>query len=151
KFIADSSPDKGPNHVSFGLSQNGEQIGLFPANGPAIDAVVFGPQQNGVSEGRLPDGSTNIVRFVDTPSPGESNFLPLDNVLVNEVLTHTELPLEDAIELVNRSTAPVNISGWYLSDSINDLRKYRIPDGTVLQPGSFAVFYESQFNPLPGF
>ena len=151
KFIADSLPLTGPNHVNFSLSAGGESLGLFPASGAAIDAYTFGAQASGVSEGRLPDGSTNVVSFIDTPTPGESNFLPLDNVVINEILTHTDPPLEDAVELFNQSPSPVDIGGWYLSDSASSLRKYRIPDNTVIPSGGFAVFYEYQFNALPGF
>jgi hypothetical protein len=50
----------------------------------------------------------------------------------------------------------VDISGWYLSDDFvrtnstggYDLKKYRIPDGTVLPAGGFKVFYERDFNTL---
>ena len=54
----------------------------------------------GVSQGRFPDGSANIVSFPTTVSPGESNYLPLTNAVANEILTHTDPPLEDAIEYV---------------------------------------------------
>jgi hypothetical protein len=49
----------------------------------------------------------------------------------------------------NVSFGAVDISGWWISDSQNDPKKFRIPQGTVLQPGGFVVFYENQFNPLP--
>ena len=67
-------------------------------------------------------------------------------VVVNEVLAHTDLPLEDAIELHNPTDQAINIGGWFLSDSADTLKKYRIPDGTTIQPDGYAVFYEYQFN-----
>src|SRR5439155_295997 len=36
-------------HAGFQLSKNGEEIGLFTADGLTVDAVVFGPQQNDIS------------------------------------------------------------------------------------------------------
>ena len=95
------------------------------------------------------------MSFPDTATPGESNYLPIPNVVINEVLTHSDEPLEDAIEVHNLSAAPVDISGWYLSDSRTFLEKFRIPDGTVLAPNSYRVFYEFRgtnggFNPRPG-
>jgi len=57
--------------------------------------------------------------------------------------------LEDAIELHNLSAAPVNISGWYLSDSKNVLRKFQIPTNNTIAAGGFKVFYEYQFNADP--
>lgn len=77
---------------------------------------------------------------------GKAGILPLTNVVVNEVLTHTDLPLEDAIELYNANGQPVDISGWWLSDAEDMPRKYPIPSGTILPPYGFKVFYEYQFN-----
>jgi hypothetical protein len=149
RFIADDNAGAGADHVNFGLRAGGEAIGLFAGNGTQIDAVTFGAQQTGVSQGRFPDGSANIEPFPGTPTPGASNLRAITDIVISEVLTHTDVPLEDAIELQNVSHGAVDISGWWISDSQNDPKKFRVPDGTVLQPGGFVVFYENQFNPLP--
>ncbi len=152
QFFADSSPAKGANHVNFKMAGNtGEAIGLFSDRGLLIDSISFGPQDSGISEGRFPDGSTNIVRFPGTATPGASNLRMLQDVVINEVLSHSDLPLEDALELYNLTTGSLDLSGWYLSDDKNDPRRFRIPDGTIIQPGGYVVFYEWQFNPTPGF
>src|SRR6185312_2527565 len=88
--------------------------------------------------------------FAQTASPGESNFLPLSNAVVNELLSHTDPPLEDAVEFYNPSGGDANIGGWYLSNSQDDLKKYRIADGTIIPAGGFKVVYEYQFNPTNG-
>jgi len=54
--------------------------------------------------------------------------------------------LEDAVELFNPTASPVDIGGWYLSDSPSDLKRYRIPPGTVVPAGGFQVFYQYQFG-----
>jgi hypothetical protein len=154
KFIADGQPENGANHADFSLDGGGEAIVLYPpGTAPAIDRVDFGAQEEDVSEGRLPDGrpGTSYVRFPTTATPGESNYLPLENVVISEALTHSDPPFEDAIELRNQSDDPVDVGGWFLSDSRDDLRKYRIADGTVIPAGGFLVIYEYQFNPNPGF
>ncbi len=152
KFVADGNTAQGANHVNFSLSAGGESISLFPSgSAPVYDQISFGAQRSGVSEGRLPDGAAAIIAFTSSSSPGEANYLPLRSVVISEALSHTDLPFEDAIELQNLSREPVDVSGWLLSDSINDLRKFRIPDGTVIAPGGFKVFYEYQFNSEPGF
>jgi hypothetical protein len=71
-------------------------------------------------------------------------------VVINEVLAHSDPPFEDAIELRNLTATPIDVGGWFLSDDANSPTKFRIPDGTVIAPGGFAVFYEYQFNPTPG-
>jgi hypothetical protein len=145
-FRASGNSAAGADHVNFSLAASGESLGIFTADAVQIDAVTFGQQQTGVSQGRLPDGASNLVFFAETPTPGESNFLPLTNVVVNEVLAHSDPPLEDAIELHNLASSAVDISGWFLSDSKNHLKKFRIPSGTILGPNGFKVFYEYEFN-----
>ncbi len=147
RFIADNIVTAGPDHTNFKLSGSGEAIGLYRDVNTEIDTIVFGPQIEGASEGRLPDGSTNWVRFYTTATPADANYLPLTTVVINEVLSHSNTnTLEDAIELYNASAEPVDISGWYLSDQQRELKKYRIPDGPALPAGGYAVFYENQFN-----
>ena len=147
-FDADNAPQNGANHVNFKLSNGGESIGLSLPGGTLLDAVSFGAQTLGVSQGRLPDGAANITSFPISQSPGDLNWLPLGNVVINEVLTHTDPPLEDAIEVLNTNAASVSITGWFLSDSKNNLRRYQITNAITLPPGGFRVFYETQFNDL---
>ncbi len=82
-------------------------------------------------------------------SPGTVGSGPRRDVWVNEVLSNTNLEKADAIELHNATTQDIDIGGWYLSDSNNDFRKFRIPDETILAAGQYLVFNESQFNPEP--
>src|SRR5204862_1620576 len=70
-----NSPDL---HVNFQLSKNGEQIGLFAPDGRQVDAVTFGAQTSDVSEGRCPDGGTNILSL-SNPTPRLPNVCPFGN------------------------------------------------------------------------
>jgi len=149
KIIADGDLAAGADHVPFALGRTGESLGISDANGTLIDQYTFGAQLTGVSQGRLPDGTTNVVSFPETASPEESNFLPIPNIVINEVLSHADPPFEDAIEIRNTGGVSVNVTGWYLSDDRTALRKYRIPSGSVPANG-YRVFYQYQFNPLPG-
>jgi len=68
-------------------------------------------------------------------------------VVVNEILSNSGSS-PDWIELYNRSSSPVNIGGWFLSDSALDLAKYRIPVGTVIPAGGYLTYYEDlNFGP----
>jgi hypothetical protein len=111
-----------------------------------VDAAAFGAQTVGVSQGRLPDGASNTVEFPGSATPAESNYRLLENVVISEVLAHTDSPLEDAVELQNLSSSSVDIGGWFLSNSRDNLRKYEFPANTLIPPGGFRVIYESQFN-----
>lgn len=147
RFYADGG--NGADHVKFSLKQSGESLGIFSASGLMLDGVNFGAQTTGVSQGRLPDGSATIVSFPESSSPEESNYLPLADVVINEVLAHTDPPLEDAVELFNTSASPVAIGGWYLSNTKTGLKSYRIPDGASIPAHGFKVIYENAFNHGP--
>ena len=68
-------------------------------------------------------------------------------VVVNEVLTHTDLPQLDAVELFNPSATEADVSHWFISDDRTMAAKYRLPAGTILPPGGYRVFDERDFNP----
>ncbi|HMC28454.1 MAG TPA: lamin tail domain-containing protein, partial [Verrucomicrobiae bacterium] len=146
QFTADGNRDKGADHVNFKLNNGGEQIGIYSPSGVLLNGITFGPQVKGISQGRFPDGSATIVSFPTTASPAESNYLPIPNAVINEVLSHTDPPLEDAIEFFNPTLTPTNIGGWYLSNSKLNLKKYRIADGTILGANGYQVLYEYQFG-----
>jgi len=146
EFIADGNTENGANHVEFNLRAAGEAIGLSTTNGQPIDSITFSNQTTGVSQGRLLDGAANIVFFPGTPSPGDANYVLMNGVVISEVLTHTDLPLEDAVEIRNVGSSAVNVSGWWLSDSRGTPRKYQIPTSAPIPAGGYRVFYEYQFN-----
>jgi hypothetical protein len=83
-------------------------------------------------------------------SPGADDPEPvIAPVLINEVLTHTDLPAVDWVELFNPNAVDVNIGGWFLSDDGALPKKFRIPNGTVISAHGFLVFTEADFNASP--
>jgi len=71
-------------------------------------------------------------------TPGTHNHEP---VVINEFLAATEMPdAGDWIELYNRSDQPVQIGGMFLSDDADDLMRFRIPNGEVLEAGDYRLF-----------
>jgi len=84
-------------------------------------------------------------------SPGADDpAVSIAPVVINEILTHTDPPQIDAIELFNPTGTNVNIGGWFLSDDAAQPKKFRIPNGTTIMAGDFVVFTETQFNATPG-
>jgi hypothetical protein len=71
-------------------------------------------------------------------------------IVVNEALTHTDLPDVDWIELYNPTETDVDIGGWLLTDDGGVPAKFRIPDGTMIPAHGYRVFTEADFNPTPG-
>ena len=148
--FADSSPGEGLDHVNFGLDEKGDSLLLYSrvgTNFALVDAIAFGWQTNGVSSGRLLDGATSVYAFPGADTPGESNYRLLTRVLVNEILTHTDPPLEDAIELFNPGSAPLDIGRWYVSNSRDNFKKFQFAPGTSIATNNYRVLYENSFNP----
>src|SRR5208283_626074 len=85
-----------------------------------LDAVAYGPQQDGVATGRWPDGANDFYRL-SAQTPGASNpSIRLSDVVINELMYDPISGNDDDqyIELYNRSTNAVNLSGWTLSDAV---------------------------------
>ena len=81
-------------------------------------------------------------------SPGRADPAPaaFPPVVVNEALTHTDLPELDSIELFNPASTPAAIGGWFLTDDHTRPAKYCLPADTVIPPGGCVVFTEDQFS-----
>jgi hypothetical protein len=147
-FVADGTTGGG-NHCNFKLGTGGDNLILLQTNGSTvITSRTFGLQQPGVSQGLLPDGATNVTSFPLSPTPEASNYLPAA-VVINEALTNSAAPFEDAIELRNTSSTAVNIGGWWLSDDQSNLQKFQFPPETTIPPNGYLVIYENQFNTGP--
>ena len=69
-----------------------------------------------------------------------------ETVVISEVLTHSDPPLEDAIELHNPTERDVDVGGYCLTDNKEPRSGFRIPDGTVIPAGGYVVFYENRFG-----
>ncbi len=75
KIVADSDPGQGPNHANFKLSASGDSIFLLNAAQDVVDQVSFLAQSKGISQGRYPNGSPDIITFTNSPTPGAANTL----------------------------------------------------------------------------
>src|SRR6185503_1795883 len=145
-FQADGNPGNGRHHVNFNMDADGDALRIYSSTLALIDTVYFGPQNGGVPEGRLPDGQGTIVSFPVSASRGIPNYRPLTTVVLNEVLNHADSPLQQAVELANLNSQSANIGGWYLSDSAANLKKYRVPNGTVVTGNQFYVVTAADLN-----
>jgi len=148
------------NPFSGKLDNGGERLTLVDAAGNVI--LSFDYDDSGDWPGRA-DGTGSSLEIVDPRgdyedahnwdpsaeyhgSPGQAGIGVANSIVVNEVLSHTDPPVEDALELFNPTTNVVNVGGWYLSDDSGQLKKFRIPAGTTITNGGTLTLYEFQFN-----
>jgi hypothetical protein len=147
------------------LSNSGEELQLVDPTGATIhqftyaDAAPWPERADGhgsslelmdpVGDYNDPASWRDSISFGG--SPGTAGIAQSASVVINEVLTHTDPPLSDSIELYNPTDDSINIGGWYLSDSDAQYKKYRIPNNTILPAGGYVTFDEVQhFNPSGG-
>ncbi len=153
---------------SGSLNDAGERLSLVAGDGTSILDFAYSDDDPWPERADGAGGTLELVDATATPAdqfgkyyrwrgstqfggtPAAPGSGPI-GVVINEVLSHTDLPVarSDSIELLNTAPTAIDISGWFLSDSADNLRKFAIPAGTVLGPGRYVVFDESDFNPTP--
>lgn len=126
------------NQLGFALSAAGESLFLFNPDGTrVVDAVRFGAQENGVADGRFPDGTAELRRLTQ-PTPGAENEpFRVSDVVINEIMYHpiSDDDRDEFVELYNHSDRAVDVSGWRFTDGID----YRFPTNVVLPAGGYVV------------
>ena len=146
-------------HAPFRLSSTGDILMLFNAGGTAIDTVNIPALHTDSSYARI---SVNGWEESYMPTPGLENTKeayrsmtePADDspIIINEVMPSNATTLAaangqyyDYIELYNRSSETVSLSGWYLSDDANNVRKWCFPD-VSLGAGEYLVAFASKLD-----
>ncbi|MDA7511183.1 lamin tail domain-containing protein, partial [Verrucomicrobia bacterium] len=103
------------------------------------------------SYGALPNGSPNRRQSFFVATPGEANVtsIPKVSVTINEWMADNVSTIanpinggfDDWFELYNAGDAAVDLSGYFLTDDINDLQLFEIPSNTVIEPKSFLMVW----------
>ena len=88
---ADNDEEEGPLHTNFGLSNDGEEVGLYYQDETEIriaDTLSYGPLGDDLSIGRQTDGATQFV-FFNPSTPGTTNNTATSN---EQSVTITDTP-----------------------------------------------------------
>ena len=140
------------------LSNQGEKLGLANTAGTPVFSVTYNNKDPwplaaaGLGSSLVlldpyapADNPSNWVASAQlNGSPGGPDRFFVRDVVINEVLAHTDPPQEDAVELCNLTTNAISLAGWYLSDDNVVRRKYRFPEGTVIPPQGYLTIYQIQ-------
>ncbi len=137
---------------------------LLINNVPATDLDLLGPEQYIF---RFPQPDIGTVQVSWASGHGIQDLSGLDfvgtnfsyvldpnvdyrDVRINEIMAANASGIrdedgdtEDWIELYNGGTSAIDLTGWYLTDNILDLREWRFP-AVSLQPNSYLVVWASQ-------
>lgn len=144
-------------HAPFRLSSQGGTLMLFNTSGSAIDSVNFPALTADIAyvrEGRSAwassgkatpglentDASYQLLHTVQTDSGVEITEV----VSANTKFAADENGMfQDYFELHNTTGEAVDLSGYFVSDSVETPAKWRLPKGFVLQPGEYRIVYAS--------
>jgi hypothetical protein len=166
--LASRYPGFVPNGIYTGrLDNGGETITLHHPLGARITSVDY---KDGGKWPRTPDGfgfslvssNPNSNTNPDNPTSWRASTNPggspgaddpsstIARVVVNEVLTHTDPPMVDYVELYNPTANQVNVGGWFVTDDASFPFKYRITDNQTIAAQGYLLLTEAEFNTTPG-
>ncbi len=145
------------------LDNKGERISLVDVAGDTIvtlkynDNTPWPSSTDGLGFSLVPvnsnlsndwsDGTNWRASSSINGSPkSDDNSITIDPVFINEILSNSEQPDVDAIELYNPNSKSIDISGWYLSDNRRNPKKWKIPNGTTIPSNGYKVFYEGHYS-----
>lgn len=152
----DRMQGNGIPHTNFSISAERETIVLSDSAGRLIDRVTIENVPVDYSVGLNGQGDWAFFQqatpgFPNTPD-GQSKVDQLirkfnaSGVYITEVMvsnasvaTGVTGLTADYIELYNASAAPVDLSNYGLSDTLNRPRKWQFPLGSVIEPGEYKV------------
>jgi len=140
-------------HKTAGLIQTVSYDDAWHLNsdGPGFSLVMLDPA---VDASLWSHPASWRASLFDGGSPGaaEPGLQPGD-VVINEILSHTDAAGGDWIELHNTAARAVNIADWFISDNESELNRFRIGADRFIRAGGYVVFTEdddfgSSGNPL---
>ncbi len=141
------------------LANGGEHVELQDAAGQTIHSFGYSDNWYDLTDGlgfsltvrtpaALDDPNTLEAKGAWRPSvnaegsPGYDDggdATALGAIVINEIMADALLGGPDWIELYNTTDQAIDIGGWFLSDTTDDLTKYEIADGTVLPADGYIV------------
>lgn len=108
-----------------------------PSGLRVLDTVELGGQEAGVATGRFPDGSPEIHRLQAPTRAAANAGIRLGEVVINELMYHPISGLDDDqyVELLNRSSETLSLSGWRLEEGI----RFTFPADARVPAGGYVV------------
>lgn len=141
----------------FGLNNDSDTV-ILRNNGGVIDQVAYGKESGNAavpgkkkSIARFPNGSDTDLDDIDftvlSPTKGTENVKPVysSDIMITEILPR---PLDGAenefIEIFNKGLAAIDLTGWQVDDEADGSAPYVIPTGTLIDPGKYLSFENSE-------
>ncbi len=144
--------------ADFALSE-GEELTLLDPNGDEADSIWLDRADGDIALARVSEGSYELTAFITPGFPNtregydafeDSLALPESPLIISEVCTANPDSRQNAagvhpdwVELYNRSSSPVRLSDYFLSDKKADRFLFLMPE-RELRPGEYIVVWCSK-------
>lgn len=140
-------------HTSFRIATNSGSVVLARTN-TLVDYLTYNIPNLGRSYGSYPDARVSGRRTFHYVTPGATNdpaAAPV-NVFINEWMASNsgfepdpvDGNFEDWFELYNADPFPADISDYYLTDTLTNKTKWKIPNDTVIPPHGFLLVWADE-------
>ncbi|TSA56217.1 MAG: lamin tail domain-containing protein [Planctomycetaceae bacterium] len=115
-------------------------------DGEGFSLTIINPANSDVSSWDKKDSWRPSAYAGGSPGQDDSGIIPEPGaIVINEVLAHSHAEASDWIELYNTTGTAIDIGGWFISDSNDNLFKYKIANGTTIGPDGYLVLYEDLY------
>ena len=160
--LANGRYGNGTSDDDFALDNEGETLHIEDAGGGVVVEFRY---DDDVRWPLLADGAGSSLEIKDINSlqdfsdpanwrastefggsPSAAGIGSGESIVVNEILANTNVPDVDLIELYNPTGASVDISGWWLSNDLNDLDRFILPPNPVIAADGYVVLNQNQFE-----
>lgn len=149
---ADDDTEQGGLHTNFKFNASGDLLVLYRPDGETVvDSISIPALATDLSYGRGYDASPDWITFLNTTPDSTNREVVPDNVIINEVMSFNTSVVADNygdydawVEVYNPSTDTVDLSGWFISNQLNQLQRYRLPydnDSLLLAPYSYKLLW----------
>lgn len=152
-FCSDKDRTDGALHANFSLSSDGETLYLTSPAGLPLWSFSY----EAAAEDQSVVVSDGLQQLSFTPTPGYDNSSAGYELFLSENDAHGSLVINEAVlynlnyyeqhhefydwvELKNCADVPVNLSDYYLTDSLKDPCQFQLPEKT-LQPGELYIVF----------
>jgi hypothetical protein len=154
-------------HTSFRLSSATGSVALVwvqPSATNVLDYLDYGYVGNDRSVGAYPEGQAAVRQIFHYPTPGATNNPASTRVpiIINEWMASNTGTLadpadgeparyDDWFELFNTGSHTVDLSGYFLTDTLSLWNQWAVPAGTLLAPGAHLLVWADGQNKQNGF
>lgn len=156
-YMGDYDNNDGETYSGFNLKSKNGTVILTNSSGKIIDTIQYKNLANGlgmVLEGNKFNETSNISPGYSNTTSGIKSFAKSkqktkDTLIINEIMNNNYSYLSqnggqyyDWIELKNNSNKTINLSDYYLTNSLNTPQKYQLPS-VELKSGDYYIIMAS--------